>query len=240
VKIGTVFIAFLSVEAGRHDAFLDWHELDHRPENHGGIDHIFHSERFVADPGALSRRQVAVDGPFADPGQYVMTYWSTAAPDRVTQDMAVLRERLAALGRCDPIGRDFRATWRERMQLAKGYASPHHIASAEAAYLTNHRELIVTVGHYADDVGWQRWYDTEGVPALLDDRRLTAAYILMPKVDAPTEPFVHLHYVTGAEGSEPAQAVVARAYAAGPEPVPHVLFQGSYLAQHAGHPRFYG
>jgi hypothetical protein len=239
VKADTVFVAFLSVRDGRHDAFLDWHELDHRPENHGSIDHIFHSERFVADPDALDSRVLAATGPFADPGQYVMTYWSTADPDTVTYDMAVLREQLAALGRCHPINRDFVATWRHRMQLVAGYASPHHVASAEAAYLTNHRELVVTVGQYPADPAWQQWYATEGVAGLFDDRRITAAYTLMPKLDAPEEPFVHLHYVAAGTGDEPAQDVVARAYASGPDPAPELLFQSTFLAQHNAQPRFY-
>jgi hypothetical protein len=239
VKIDTVFVAFLAVRDGRHDSFLDWHELDHRPENHGLISHIFHSERFVAGPDSLDKRVVAGAGPFADPGQYVMTYWSTAPPDQVTYDMAVVREQLAAVGRCHPIGRDFTATWRHRLQLAGAYASPHHVASAEAAYLTNHRELVVTVGHYPDDPAWQQWYAGDGVRALFDDRRITAAYTLMPKIDAPDEPFVHLHYLTSAGGDEPAQDVVARAYIAGAATTPEVLFQGTFLAQHDAQPRFY-
>jgi hypothetical protein len=70
MKTRTAFLAFLSVASGWHDAFLDWHELDHRPENHGGIGHVFHSERFVLPPQA--HRDLAAQGPFADPGQYLM------------------------------------------------------------------------------------------------------------------------------------------------------------------------
>jgi hypothetical protein len=55
--------------------------------------------------------------------------------------MAVVREQLAAQGRCGPINHDFRATWRHRMHLAKGYASPAHAASPEAAFLTVYRMI---------------------------------------------------------------------------------------------------
>lgn len=235
MKTRTAFLAFLAVKPGRHDAFLDWHELDHRPENHGGIDHIFHSERFVLPPDALS--DVAAEGPFADPGQYLMTYWSTAEPDQVTYDMAVLREQLAAQGRCGPINRDFRATWRHRMHLAKGYANPAHVASAEAAFLTNHTAIVVTVGHYADDPRWAAWYDRAAVPALFGDERITAAYTLIPQVSAPTEPFVHLHYLTAADVD--IRKAVAEAYTSGDGTPPRVLYRAVYLAQQAGQPRFY-
>jgi hypothetical protein len=145
MKARTVFVGFLSVPDGRHDAFLDWHELEHRPENHGGIDHIFHSERFIAEPGMLAARHVTGSGPLADPGQYLMTYWSTAEPDQVTHDMAVLREQLAAQGRCHPINRN----------------------------------------------------------------------------------------------DPPVRDAVAAAYSSGPADRPELLFQGSYVAQHAAQPRYY-
>jgi len=235
MKARTVFVAFLLVADGRHDAFLDWHELDHRPENHGGIDHIFHSERFVLPPQA--HRDLAAAGPFADPGQYLMTYWSTAGPEQVTHDMAVVREQLAAQGRCGPINQDFRATWRHRMHLVKGYANPAHAASSEAAFLTHHTAIVVTVGHYADDPRWAAWYDRTGVPALFDDERITAAYTLMPQVTATAEPFVHLHYLTAAHDGT--QKAVAEAYTSGTGTQPHVLYRAAYLAQHAGQPRFY-
>lgn len=241
MKARTVFVAFLAVADGRHDAFLHWHELDHRPENHGGIAHIFHSERFIAGPGQLADRRLAGSGPFADPGQYLMTYWSTAEPDQVTHDMAVLRESLAAQGRCHPINRDFTATWRQRMYLAAAFASKHHIASAEAAYLTNHDELIVTAGRYPDDPDWQRWYAGEGLQTLFGDSRITAAYTLMPNLAEPDGSFVHLHYAIGSadRGAAPVQHAVAAAYASGPAARPELWFQGSYAAQHAAQPRYY-
>jgi hypothetical protein len=235
VKTRTAFLAFLAVVPGRHDAFLDWHELDHRPENHGGIDHIFHSERFVVPP--QGRRDLAGEGPFADPGQYLMTYWSTAEPEKVTYDMAVLREQLAAQGRCGPINHDFRATWRHRMHVAKGYASPAHVASSEAAFLTNHAGIVVTVGHHGADPGWAAWYDRTGVPALFRDERITASYTLMPQVTATSEPFVYLHYLAVADDS--IQDAIAEVHSSGPGTPPRVLYRAAYLAQHAGQPRFY-
>jgi hypothetical protein len=240
MKARTVFVAFLDVRDGRHDAFLDWHELDHRPENHGVVPHIFHSERFVAPPDALPSRLLAADGPFADPGHYVMLYWSTAEPATVSYDMAVLREQLAAQGRCHPINRDFSATWRERMYPAAARASPRHGVSADAACLTNHTQMVVTVGRYPEEPHWQQWYGVGGLAGVFDDRRITAAYTLMPDWTEPGAPFVHLHYATSdGNGPAPVQSTVAEAYANGPGPRPELWFQGTYLAQHAAQPRFY-
>ena len=123
------------------------------------------------------------------------------------------------------------------MHLVKGYANPAHFASAEAAFLTNHTAIVVTVGHYADDPRWAAWYDRSAVPALFADERITAAYTLMPQVTAPAEPFVHLHYLT--VNDDDIRKALAEAYTSGAGSPPHVLYRAAYLAQHAGQPRFY-
>ena len=127
------------------------------------------------------------------------------------------------------------------MYLAAAYASPRHIASAEAAYLTNHDTLVVTVGCYPDDPAWQQWYASAGLGTLFDDTRITAAYTLMPNLGEAGEPFIHLHYgVTGADRNDlPVQDAVAAAYSSGPADRPELLFQGTYVAQHAAQPRYY-
>ena len=127
------------------------------------------------------------------------------------------------------------------MYLAAAHASRHHIASAEAAYLTNHDTLVVTAGRYPDDPAWQRWYTGEGLSALFGDTRITAAYTLMPDLGEAGEPFIHLHYgIAGADRKDPpVQDAVAAAYSSGPAERPELLFQGSYTAQHAAQPRYY-
>lgn len=237
MKAQSVFVGLLSVFDGRHDQFLDWHELDHRPENHGLIEHLFHSERFVLSPAASAEVAGSGAGVFADAGQYLMTYWSRGTPEQLSYDMTVVREQLASQGRCAPINRDFRATWRQRMHVASGYSSPRHLASPDAALLTNHHAVVVTIGHYADGDGrWRQWYDRTGVGQVFADEAITAAYTLMPNAAAATEPFVHLHYATRESG---AQETVARAYREGSGAAPDVLFQATFVAQHAGQPRFY-
>jgi hypothetical protein len=172
----------------------------------------------------------------ADPGQYLMTYWSSAEPKEMLHDMAVVREKLAALGRCDQINRDFRATWRERMHLVEGYANRAYPTPPDAAFLVNHDAVIVTVT--APPIGgcWGAWYDTIGVAELFADPEITAAYNLMPITGLTDQPSAHLHYLaTGADR----QDAIAGVFERGAQPGPDVLYRATYTAQHRGRPRFY-
>src|SRR5262245_36231379 len=146
MKAASVFVGALRVRPGCHDAFLDWHEDDHRPENHGVIPHVFHSARYIATPESVRRRRAAPGTPFEDAGTYLMTYWSTARPAELVRDMTIVREQLEALGRCAPIGRDFIAPWRDRLQVVKGYANPAHVVSPDAVPIVRHDALVLVVG----------------------------------------------------------------------------------------------
>ena len=228
-----MFIGLLACPPGRHAAFLDWHDLDHRPENHGQIPHIFHSARWIAPPDSLAEREFEAGGPFADAGQYVMTYWSTAEPRQLLYDMTVLRDQLAGLGRCQAIGRDFRASWRERMHPVQGYVDPALGLSPDSAPLMPHDGLVVTVGEQPDDGGaWSASYARESLPALFATGSLVAALTLMTMAGVGPARFVHLHYVRGTPTD--AQQTIREAVTSA-----RILFRGSYVPQHWSQPRFF-
>ena len=124
LKARSTFIGFLRCPPGRHEAFVTWHDTDHRPENVGQIEHVYHSERWVAPPHLAAARLVDAAGLVPDPGQYVHTYWSTATPEQLVYDMTVVHERLQAQGRCEPINRDFTAMWRDRMHPVNALVRP--------------------------------------------------------------------------------------------------------------------
>jgi hypothetical protein len=234
MRATSVFVGFLRCPPGHHDAFLDWHEEDHRPENHGTIEHIYHSARFIAPPEAVARRELGPDQRFADAGQYVMTYWSSAPPARLLEDMTVLREQLQAAGRCEPINRDFRAVWRDRLRVVEADASPLHLASPDAAPFAPHDALVVTVGrHSVDGRQGERRCGTASPMSLFEDDRFTAAFALTSTDAAERSLVVHLHYALGPP--DEAQAAV-RAHA---QPGLEIVFRGVYVPQYAGQPRFY-
>jgi hypothetical protein len=234
VKAGSVFVGLLRVQPGCHDSFLDWHDDDHRPENHGVIPHLFHSARYIATPESMERRSAAPGTPFAEAGTYLMTYWSTAQPDRLLRDMTIVRERLEALGRCAPIGRDFAAPWRDRLQVVTAYAGPAHHVSPDAVPLVRHDALLILVGRDPGDGGsWARWWDGAGQAGLLADERFVGAFTLRGTEERDL--VVHLVFVRGDDASaqDAHAAVLAR------RPGPPVLYHATYVRQHGGHPRWY-
>jgi hypothetical protein len=233
VKARSVFVGLLACPRGHHAAFLNWHDLDHRPENHGQIPHIFHSARWIAPPDSLERREFEAGSPFADAGQYAMTYWSTAEPEQLIYDMTVLRDQLAGLGRCQAIGRDFKARWRERMHPVQGYVDPALGLSPDSAMLMPHDGLVVTVGEQPEDGGaWSAAYAREMLPGLFGSGSLVAALTLMTRAGVSPPLFVHLHYVRG--DLTRAQETVRQAVAG-----PRILFRGAYVPQHWSQPRFF-
>jgi hypothetical protein len=196
MKAGSVFAGFLTCPPGRHRAFNTWHDSDHRPENHGQIDHIYHSVRYVADARAIEARQVYPDG-LADPaGEYFAMYWSVATPEQLLYDMTVVRERLRLLGRCEPINRDFRATWRDRLHVVDAHVPADSPVSADGVPLGPHAGVVVTLGEYPDElVGWVQRYDNEFVPRLLAAGDVAGMFSFMPMKEEDHHLFLHVWFV---------------------------------------------
>jgi hypothetical protein len=73
--VTTLFVSFSAREpAGRDEDYLEWHSLDHRPEQHR-IRGLRQSLRFVSTPDCRARR--AANQPPYDRVDHVMTYFFT-------------------------------------------------------------------------------------------------------------------------------------------------------------------
>ena len=198
MKAASALTAFLTCPPGRHRAFNEWHDTDHRPENHGQIDHIYHSVRYVAEREQLAARQVLEGGLAGPGGEYLAMYWSTASPEQLLYDMTVVRERLRLLGRCEPINRDFRAVWRDRVHVVRAYVPPGSILSADAVPLAPHDGVVATLGQYPPELAaWARRHDDEFVPRLLAGGDVAGIFTFMPMKEQDHHLFVHLWFTTG-------------------------------------------
>jgi hypothetical protein len=71
--VTTIFVSLSARQAeGRDEDYLEWHSLDHRPEQYR-INGLRHSLRLVSTPDCRSRRAASV--PRYDPVDHVMTYF---------------------------------------------------------------------------------------------------------------------------------------------------------------------
>jgi hypothetical protein len=234
VKAAGVFAGLIACPPGRHRDFLEWHDADHRPENVGQIPHVFHSARWIAPPESLPCREFGPDGPVGEAGEYLLTYWSTAAPPKLRGDMFALADQLRTLGRLDPMGRDFRITWREYLRPVHGYSDPAAPVSPDAVPLAPHDGVVITVGRAPDDEGqWSADYHQEIAPALLASGPVRAALTLTATQEAGRPLFVHLHYTRG--NPVEAQQVIRAAVGTKPE----IGYRGAYVPQHWSQPQFY-
>ncbi|WAX58465.1 hypothetical protein M6B22_06795 [Jatrophihabitans cynanchi] len=234
MKAGGVFVGLISCPPGRHRSFLEWHDFDHRPENVGQIPHVFHSGRWIAAPGSLETREFGADSPVTDGGQYLLTYWSSVAPAQLRADMFGLAGKLRALGRLQPMGRDFRITWREYARPVRGYSDPALGLSEDAVPLVPHVGLVLTVGRAPGDGGeWRNAYDREVLPRLFAGGSIVSALTLSSAAETESECFVYLHYTR----SDPVEA--QRAIAAEMGDAPAIHYRAAYVPQHWSQPQFF-
>ena len=223
MKARSALTAFLSCPPGRHRAFNEWHDADHRPENHGQIDHIYHSARYVAEPEHLAARQVLEGGLAGPGGEYLAMYWSTASPEQLLYDMTVVREQLRLLGRCEPINRDFRAVWRDRVHVVRAYVPPGSILSADAVPLAPHHGVVATLGQYPAELAvWARRHDDAFVPRLLAGGEVTGIFTFMPMKEQDHHLFVHLWFTSGEPLAVQARAGEIEAELGAPAATPHL------------------
>ena len=228
VKATSALTAFLACSPGRHRAFNEWHDTDHRPENHGQIEHIYHSARYVAEPRRLAAQQV-LSGGLAEPGaHYFAMYWSTAGAEQLLYDMTVVRERLRLLGRCEPINRDFRAVWRDRVHVVRAYTPPESVLSADAVPLAPHQGVVATLGQYPTEMAaWARRHDEEFMPRLLGGGDVSGAFTFMPMKEQDHHLFVHVWF-TAAEPLDVQERAGGIEAELG-EPAATIHLRGSYV-----------
>ena len=228
MKAKSALAAFLTCPPDRHRDFNVWHDEDHRPENHGQIEHVYHSVRYVAEPEHIAAQQVLDGGLVERGGEYLAMYWSTATPEQLLYDMTVVREQLRLLGRCEPINRDFRAVWRDRVHVVRAYVAPESVLSADAVPLAPHRGIVATLGQYPQELGaWARRHEAEFVPHLLSSGDVAGVFTFMPMKEEDHHLFVHVWFTR----SDPL-AVQARAgeiEAELGEPHPKIHLRSAYV-----------
>ncbi|MBI2867876.1 MAG: hypothetical protein HYX97_06040 [Chloroflexi bacterium] len=183
MKLKSFFGTFLHCEPGRHQVFNAWHDYDHRPENHGQIPHIYHSQRWIATPELMEARAPLdpAEMPY-NGGQYFASYWSTAGPEQLEYDIALLRSRLMVLGRNNPINnKDFKRVRPDRYYIPlSGHACSGLALSAEAVPLAPHTAIVVMLVQALEaDQGerWIEWCQATHVKDVLTCAGFAAAYV---------------------------------------------------------------
>ena len=164
VKVG--FFSLTSGAVGGDDpSYLEWHLLDHQPEQYS-IPGIRLATRWRADDECVALRLEASDD--LAPVRHAVSYLMTDPVDDTLRQFARLGRRTAEAGRL-PV----RAVSHllGAYHLLQAYASPRVLVSAEAIPFRPHLGVFLLVetirDESADVEAWARWHHAEHVPALL-------------------------------------------------------------------------
>ena len=164
VKVG--FFSLTSGAVGGDDAsYLEWHLLDHLPEQYS-IPGIRLGTRWRADDECVALRLEASDDLAAV--RHAVSYLMTDPVDDTLRAFARLGRHTAEAGRL-PVRAASHLLG--AYHLLQAHASPRVLVSAEAIPFRPHLGVLLLVesirGEPGDVAAWARWHHAEHVPALL-------------------------------------------------------------------------
>lgn len=205
MKLKGIHAGFIHCELGHHKAFNQWHDFDHRPENHA-LPHIFHSQRWVAPPDYIAVRDRVDDTYFTyGGGEYFVTYWTEGTLEDLTHDMALLRDQTKLLGRFDyefkslGLGRDpERFGWDRKYDFIKAWTRESLTVSASAVPLMPHEGIYVVLSEVIDGTRrdeWSMWYDMTRVHDILKCKGFMAAFRFAVLKRMPTPLVLDLYFL---------------------------------------------
>lgn len=160
--------------SGDDDAYLQWHLLDHLPEQYS-IPGVRLGTRWRADDECVAMRTAQRSD--LEPIRHVVSYLMTDPVAETLVDFAQLGRRCAEAGRYPEPASSFLLG---AFHLQNGYAAPRVLVSAEAVPFRPHRGvyLLVEAADPAGDLeGWLRWHHREHVPDLLATPGVAGAYV---------------------------------------------------------------
>lgn len=155
-------------DAGAHQAYNEWHQLDHRPENLA-LDGVAWGERWVRSPRAAALTTETA-GPLSD-FHYLNMYWFTGPLDRTLGDWEWLAERSAQWGRRDDLELCARPLMDYFVPVSVDVA-PRLRLSAAALPVRPNRGVHVEVvrwpdGRMPEALAAHRWFDRVRIGQLL-------------------------------------------------------------------------
>src|SRR5699024_7043661 len=157
----------------------EWHQLDHLPENIA-LDGVRWGERWVRSPRCRDAELVA-EAPF-DTFQYLTLYWFERPVEPAITNWTDLAYRSFHWGRRQELA------WTRRPYLGffrpiLGYVAPRAELAADALPLRPNRGVFVVLTEMtaaardrARVERRNRWYDREGIPALLERDGIAGAW----------------------------------------------------------------
>lgn len=178
--VDAAFISLAELDSSEHHrAYNEWHQLDHLPENLV-LDGVRWGERWVRSPACRDAALIA-DAPF-DTFHYLTLYWFERPVDAAIANWTDLADRSFHWGRRQELA------WTSRPYMGffrpiLGYAARRVEVAADALPLRPNRGVFVVLSEVTAAPEARpaverrnRWYDREGIPALLERDGIAGAW----------------------------------------------------------------
>jgi hypothetical protein len=207
MKAKSATVMLLYYEPGTHEEVTRWHEEIHRPEMHGTIPNIYHSEDWLSPveymalrpPTELPRRG----------GEYLCLYWSQGTAEELSEGVrtyaAEARERSSYHPHQEIV-------WRDRMVVSAGQVRPGMEVTVDTVPLLHNTGLLMTISELADAGGretYERWSEDVQVPRMLASGIFSGHYGLHSMEGAEQNVYVDIYFVERGDPIEKYQELQA-------------------------------
>jgi hypothetical protein len=234
MKAKSATVMLLYYEPGTHEEVTRWHEEIHRPEMHGTIPHIYHSEDWLSPVEYMALRP-PTDLP-RNGGEYLCLYWSQGTAQELFEGVrkyaAEVRERNAYHPHQE-------ITWRDRMVVSAGQVRPGLEVTVDAVPLLHNTGLPLTISELAGSGGrqaYERWSEEVQVPRMLASGIFSGHYGLHSIEGGEQNAYVDIYFVERGDPIEKYRELQALeagwqqdgAGSSGPQSGPKPIFRGLY------------
>jgi len=223
VKVGFFSLSHRS-PTGDDRPYLEWHQLDHMPEQYQ-LPGLILAQRWASTPACRAARAAEVDD--WSQVEHVVCYLMGNPVDETIDEFLALGRHLAELGR---FPRSLPSRYRGGLRLLEAHAAPRALVSAEVVPFRPHRGVYLIVEEPTDPAAQDEYLQrrhTELLPELVSVPGVAGAwtYTTTPSIRRPMFTDGHFRMTVCYLDEEPATVagrlapVVARAQASAPSRV---------------------
>lgn len=193
MKAKSATVMLLYYEPGTHEEVTRWHEEIHRPEMHGTIPGIYHSEDWVSPVEYMALRPSTTLP--RNGGEYLCFYWSEGTARALSDGVRAYAEEARARDSEHP---HQEITWRDRMVVSAGHIRAGLNVTVDTVPLLHNSGLLLTISELSGSGGiaaYEGWSDEVQVPRMLATGIFSGHYGLHSMDGAEEQAYVDVYFI---------------------------------------------
>lgn len=200
MKAKSATLMLLWYKPGEHEEVTRWHEEVHRPEMHGGIPDIYHSEDWVAPLDYMQARppsEIPKQG-----GEYLCIYLSQGTAEDLYEGV----QKYSAAGRAANKYHPYQEIlWRERLAIYAGHKREGLELDLDAVPLRHNTGILCTITEVPDASkrpAYEQWLNEVQIPRMLGTGIFSGHLGSHPMGEAGLGTYVEFFYVESGDALE--------------------------------------